>query len=575
MKRLLPLLLLCAHSRPAAACGGFFCDRPSTPTQMPAVIQAGEEVLFAQDGTSIEVQVRIKYMGSDAAFAWILPTRKVPTLSVGIDATFVALEKTTTPAFRESRQQLGCGYSYGGGSASPSFGCGAEDAAAPEPPRSGADGAAFSNDAGVDVVSQGAVGPYETVVLQADDGAALRAWLTDNGYYLSATGSALLDPYVMEHDYFVALKLRADATASDIQPIVLRFTDSEPCVPLRLTAVAALDDMDVTVYLLGPARAVSTNYYDVELDWARMDWNLQSLGSDYRQLVSTAANEAGGRAFVTQYAGTAGVMSGRLSPPGGYDLTRMRAARDQYEFLAAFDALHFTLTGQVIAVLARWIPEPDAAVQAGISRQAFYACIGCYSTYLVGQPIDAQMAADDVQARIADPLAEAEQLFDRLPYLTRMYTTISPPEMTSDPTFAFNPDLPAVSNQEQATATMACDDGTPQPIAWSLPGSVSVKTYSFDRGALRTIPAATVWRQMSASGPGVIVGDNRDQIARFIAQQNSAVVDPAARPMQGGNDQAPIGCGCRITRGPARTLTGVVLLAFVLAISLRPRRPHR
>ena len=562
---------------------------------MPAVIQAGEEVLFAQDGTSIEVQVRIKYMGSDAAFAWILPTRKLPTLSVGIDSTFVALEKTTTPAFSVNRQQLGCGsYSFGGGYSGGGFGCGAESAAAgPEPPRT-SDAAGFSSDAspGIDVVSQGAVGPYETVVLQADDGAALRAWLTDNGYFLSPAGSALLDPYVAEHDYFVALKLRADATTSDIQPIVLRFDGSEPCVPLRLTAIAALDDMDVTVYLLGPSRAVPTNYYEVELDWARMDWLQPLLGSDYRQVVSAAVDEAGGRAFVTQYAGASSIMSGKLWRSGQYDLTAMRAARDQYEFLAAFDAQHFTLTGQVIAVLARWIPEPDAAVNAGISRSAFYACVGCYSTYLVGQPIDAQMAADDVQARIVDPLTEAQQLFDRLPYLTRMYTTISPPEMTSDPTFAFNPDLTTVGNRQPATATMACDDGTAQSIAWDLPGGLSVKTYGFARGYLRNIPAATVWRQMSASGPGVIVGDNRDQIAQLIAQQNSSVADPVARPMDQSNDSSSGGgceqsnstppssgsgggCGCRITRGPARTLTGVVLLAFVLAISLRPRSPRR
>ena len=578
MKRLLPLLLLCSHARSAAACGGFFCDRPQTPTQMPAVIQAGEEVLFAQDGASIEVQVRIKYMGSDAAFAWILPTRQVPTLSVGIDATFVALEQNTTPRFGVSATQLGCGYnSPGGGYSSPSFGCGASSAAG----ESGTGGSGFTADAssqmdappGINVVEQGPVGPYDSVVLQADDATTLHAWLTDNGYYLGPAGIALLDAYVMEHDYFVALKLRADATTRDIQPIILRFDGGEPCVPLRLTAIAALDDMDVTVYLLGPARAVSTNYYDVELDWARMDWEQQLLGSDYRQLVSAAADDAGGRAFVTEFAGGTAVMNGALWRPGQFDLTQMRAARDAYDFLVAFNALRLPLTGQVMAILRRWIVEPDAAVQAGISASEFYSCLGCYSSYLVGQPIDAAMGADDFQTRVLAPLQEAQGLFDRLPYMTRMYTRISPPEMTLDPTFGFNPDLAPVSNVHATEEVLACNDGLyQQPISWTLPDGNRVKTFSGTRGLLSSIPAATVWRQMGTSGPGVIVGDNRDQIARTLATQNQGVPNPVAR-YNGGNDSSS-GCGCRISHGP-RAMAGIGMLVLVLAITLRPRRRRR
>ena len=35
-------------------------------------------------------------------------------------------------------------------------------------------------------------------------------------------------------------------------------------------------------------------------------------------------------------------------------------------------------------------------------------------------------------------------------YLTRLLTIVSPEEMTKDPIFAFNPDLPDVSNQHTA-----------------------------------------------------------------------------------------------------------------------------
>src|SRR5262249_6513988 len=131
MKRLLVLAIVCSLPRPASACGGFFCDQgqPGNPQPVP-VNQAAEEILFATDGNSVEVHVRIAYQGDGTAFAWILPVRQVPTLSVGVDATFLALDQMTTPQFRVQTQQLGCGNgaSSGGGFA---IGCGAaaDDAA--------------------------------------------------------------------------------------------------------------------------------------------------------------------------------------------------------------------------------------------------------------------------------------------------------------------------------------------------------------------------------------------------------------------------------------------------------------
>ena len=42
---------------------------------------------------------------------------------------------------------------------------------------------------------------------QVDDPTALKTWLSDNGYVVSDAASALIDVYVREHKYFVALKL--------------------------------------------------------------------------------------------------------------------------------------------------------------------------------------------------------------------------------------------------------------------------------------------------------------------------------------------------------------------------------
>jgi len=241
------LIIGCAFALPlgtlrsASACGGFFCS--TSP-----VDQSGENILFAVDELGVEVHVQINYTGDDAEFAWVVPTRQVPTLSVGIDQLFAALSQSTAPRFSLNWHYDGmCGYGPGRCAGDVCFEDGASGGLPPTP-------------GSVSVVSQEVVGPYDSAVLRADDGQALKSWLTSNGYNLTPAGASRLDAYVSEHDYFVALKLHNGKSVNDIQPIVLRFAGGEPCVPIRLTAIAAQDDMEVTAYLLGEHRAVPSNY---------------------------------------------------------------------------------------------------------------------------------------------------------------------------------------------------------------------------------------------------------------------------------------------------------------------------
>jgi hypothetical protein len=60
---------------------------------------------------------------------------------------------------------------------------------------------------------------------------------------------------------------------------------------------------------------------------------------------------------------------------------------------------------------------------------------------------------------VTDPLLQA--LRDRFPYVTRFYGQLSPEEMTVDPVFDFNGQLPDVSNIHdltQRTDFYACPD---------------------------------------------------------------------------------------------------------------------
>ena len=123
---------------------------------------------------------------------------------------------------------------------------------------------------------------------------------------------ALIDVYVRENKYFVALKLLNGVGVKSIQPIVLTFRGTEACVPLRLTAIAANPDMPVLVWVLSDKRVAPRGYYEIMIDEARIDWlNQRNNYFGPTGLVGKAANEAGGNAFVTEFAGPSSVAQRR------------------------------------------------------------------------------------------------------------------------------------------------------------------------------------------------------------------------------------------------------------------------
>jgi hypothetical protein len=86
-----------------------------------------------------------------------------------------------------------------------------------------------------------------------------------------------------------------------------------------------------------------------------------------------------------------------------------------------------------------------------------------------GWEFDSVGFADELQERVVEPMMEAQEILDRHDYMTRMYSTVSPDEMTRDPLFHFNPELPDVSNQHNAEAVGSCsDDGTLDTVVITL-----------------------------------------------------------------------------------------------------------
>ena len=79
-------------------------------------------------------------------------------------------------------------------------------------------------------------------------------------------------------------------------------------IPIKLTAVAANEDMGVMTWVLGPERAVPVNYKSLELNDSLINWF--SANTNYNDVVIAAANEASGQGFVTEYADDTATMDG-------------------------------------------------------------------------------------------------------------------------------------------------------------------------------------------------------------------------------------------------------------------------
>jgi hypothetical protein len=97
----------------------------------------------------------------------------------------------------------------------------------------------------------------------------------------------------------------------------MRFAGDSPCIPLRLTSIAAINDLRINLWVLAAERIVPQNYYELVVNPARINWF--GGGGNYDDLVKEAANQAGGNAFVTDYVGPASMLdntiySGRFDP---------------------------------------------------------------------------------------------------------------------------------------------------------------------------------------------------------------------------------------------------------------------
>ncbi len=445
-----PLFLACLLAgADALACGGFFCS--SEP-----IDQSKERIVFAidEEAGTVEAHVQIFYQGAAEDFAWIVPVPTLPDPDISTDRMFERLEAATRPTFALKVETKGdCEY---------------EPWVRPPYSDSGIafDGAESSDSAdsgGVQVIATEQIGAFEMTTLQASSSAALTAWLadpdgdpeTDDAFDLPANIGDVLTPYVAEDAFFVALKLQNGRSAGDITPIRFTYEGNAASIPLILTSIAATPDMRLQPYVLANHRAVPDNYLHVNINEAAIDW--LGRGANYDQVITQAANEAGGQAFATDYAGPTTELQGTILREGELDTSGLVNLTDPDAFIANLRWGGWPRTAQMMGLFERFIPMPADVIDDGVDPAAFYNCISCYTD---PSAIDFDPAAliEALEDEIKAPIEHAEQLLVQHAWLTRLTSSMSPAEMTTDPMFTLNGDMTEVDPRREAALVYDCGE---------------------------------------------------------------------------------------------------------------------
>ncbi|HEU5061216.1 MAG TPA: DUF2330 domain-containing protein [Kofleriaceae bacterium] len=273
--------LLCAASLPAErraeACGGCFGQTITTVEshRMAVLLSAERSVLWDQ----------IAYSGAPEDFVWVLP---VPGPEVTIDLAdasfFDELDGQTAPVVQPRPaefDQEGC------------FGCCAAG---------GADTAAAGGDEDVIVYTEGAVGPYETVVLGGEDGAALQDWLVDHGYPVQEAVVPIIDKYVDEGSAFVVLRLAPDAGVQAMQPVRVGYKGFLARFPLEMVKIGAYGQLGLTLWIIADQRYEPMNYPTARIDPAQLVYDWNTITSNYEDVFRDTIDAAGGRAWIVEHA---------------------------------------------------------------------------------------------------------------------------------------------------------------------------------------------------------------------------------------------------------------------------------
>jgi hypothetical protein len=162
--------------------------------------------------------------------------------------------------------------------------------------------------------------------------------------------------------------------------------------------------------------------------------------------------------------------------------------------------------------------------------------------------LDAPRLAARIFAEYVTPLRDAFALFAQWPKLTRLYTTLSPEDMTLDPVFAFNPGLTDVSHRHLAVQDFGCGETeVTTEQGWTVRPSTK----------LDGVPGALSIATVGEEGAPTIVTNNIARIRQTVPLDETS---PTAAQQQGS------------ATAPLTLLSLAAVFAFARRSRLTPSR---
>lgn len=277
------LSITIGHATSARPCGALFRSEVDQNLAIDA-----QRALVILRASTVEMHLQLHAATGGADFAWIIPVPGVPSLALGDQAIFDALDRMTTPEVEIVAESGGGGGGF----------CGSDALKG--------DGGLHQD--GVQHFGGGRLGDYAYDIIAGQTAEAIEGWLDMNGYTLPDDFATTVAPYVNRAS-FVAVKLAPGTTTIvDPDPLVVTFPrpfDASLTYPLGMSRLSTIGSAPVVLWVFADKRYRVANFASAELRMVAEVMREQADRGDavsYADAVTTLTSEAGGRLAITEYA---------------------------------------------------------------------------------------------------------------------------------------------------------------------------------------------------------------------------------------------------------------------------------
>jgi hypothetical protein len=292
---------LAGGSATAQAFCGFYVGKADA-----SLFNEASKVVMVRDGERTVINMLNDYQGALSEFALVVP---VPVVLQKEDvktpqrAVFDRIDAYSAPRLAEYYDPNPCHPQHPRSMAAPS-------AAQKSLGRAIAEDRAEA--LGVRVEAQYTVGPYDIVILSAEQSDGLETWLHENGYRIPAGASQALAPYIRQDMKFFVAKVNLEAHAKSgaqmLAPLQFAFRTDKFMLPIRLGMINARGPQDLVLWVLSSkGRVETTNYRTVKLPanvalppYVKFDRD-HSFARFYKSMFDEQAKRENYRVVFTEY----------------------------------------------------------------------------------------------------------------------------------------------------------------------------------------------------------------------------------------------------------------------------------